>query len=296
MPTDRHFVCRITCMVLGLAGAMLAQASEPVVISQASITLLHDVQISAPEAGRLSELSVREGDRVQLGDRIASLDDELQRLESAVARQQWEIARVEATNDINRRYAVKQHKVAEAELARSENATKLFPKSISRAELEELRLVSDRALLSIEQADLEQEMNRLTENLRDSELAFAEARLARRQIHTPLDGMVVDVIVEQGEWLAQGAPIARIIQLQTLRVEALVDHRVGTRALTGKSMRVIPRMSGSEADEQRSYLGRIEFVSPEVEPVTGQVRIWGTVQNPDEILRPGELVSLELID
>ncbi len=40
-------------------------------------------------------------------------------------------------------------------------------------------------------------------------------------------------------------------------------------------------------DEQMEYSGRIVLVSPEVDPVNGQVRVWAEIDNHDLRLRPG---------
>jgi multidrug efflux pump subunit AcrA (membrane-fusion protein) len=36
------------------------------------------------------------------------------------------------------------------------------------------------------------------------------------------------------------------------------------------------------------FAGKIVFVSPEVDPITGQVRIWAEIDNRDGRLRPGQ--------
>jgi macrolide-specific efflux system membrane fusion protein len=40
--------------------------------------------------------------------------------------------------------------------------------------------------------------------------------------------------------------------------------------------------------EQNTFAGKIVFVSPEVDPITGQVRIWAEIDNRDGRLRPGQ--------
>jgi len=49
-----------------------------------------------------------------------------------------------------------------------------------------------------------------------------------------------------------------------------------------------------DAAGTKSYSGKLAFVSPEVDPVNGQVRIWAEVENAEQSLRPGIRGTLEL--
>ena len=40
--------------------------------------------------------------------------------------------------------------------------------------------------------------------------------------------------------------------------------------------------------------GEITFVSPEVEPVNQQVRIWAEFENPEKHIRPGLITTMEV--
>ena len=86
-----------------------------------------------------------------------------------------------------------------------------------------------------------------------------------------------------------GDTIARMINLETLRVEALVDGNTYGNELVGRAMTFVPASSELNACE-----GRVVFVSPELHPVTGQVRLVGEIQNPDGVLRAGMKGSLAI--
>jgi multidrug efflux pump subunit AcrA (membrane-fusion protein) len=43
------------------------------------------------------------------------------------------------------------------------------------------------------------------------------------------------------------------------------------------------------------FPGKIVFVSPEINPVNGQVRIWAEVDNKDGILKPGLRTRMTLV-
>ena len=99
---------------------------------------------------------------------------------------------------------------------------KKYQGAISRAEMERLELEYDRSVLAEEQAEHESVINNLNAGLRASELELAQMQLKNRKIHSPLDGQVVEVAVEVGEWVDEGQPVARVVN---------VDHggRVTTR-------------------------------------------------------------------
>ena len=45
---------------------------------------------------------------------------------------------------------------------------------------------------------------------------------------------------------------------------------------------------------QTQFSGKLVFVSPEVDPVNGQVRVWAQIENRDLQLRPGLRASMSI--
>ncbi|MDH3717421.1 MAG: efflux RND transporter periplasmic adaptor subunit, partial [Planctomycetota bacterium] len=89
-----------------------------------------------------------------------------------------------------------------------------------------------------------------------------------------------------------GDPVVRIIKLDRLRVEAHVDGKKFGRDLEGYSVRL--QVTLPPGDRVEEFLGKIVFVSPEVQPVTGEVRVWAEVENPQFRLRPGDHGALTI--
>ena len=50
----------------------------------------------------------------------------------------------------------------------------------------------------------------------------------------------------------------------------------------------------SSESKRDQFPGVLRFVSPEVSPVDGRVRIWAEIENPDLLLRPGVRGSLAI--
>ena len=62
------------------------------------------------------------------------------------------------------------------------------------------------------------------------------------------------------------------------------------RAVPGKSVKLVIELAG----KPKSFAGKIVFVSPEVDPITGQVRIWAEIDNRDGRLRPGQAAKMRI--
>ena len=259
--------------------------AQEITVSDAAVLLKSEVRLPASEPGIIREVYVHEGDRVAKGDLIVSLDDEKIQLEAQAAAQEAEVARLVSDNDIDARFAEKSTAVAQAELQRALDANKQFAKSVSKSEVDQLQLQLERSALAAEQAARDLEAARLRADLEMARARISMVRAQNMQITAPFDGVVVQLVKEPGEWANIGEPIARVIQLNQLRVEGLVDGRkYGTQIKKGQAATftvVLP--NGQSA----SFKGTVTFISPEIHPVNGLSRVWAEVENPEFILRPG---------
>ena len=270
--------------------ATRATGQSPILVPEATVKLLYDAQVSAREAGVIVEIPVVEGQLIGAGDLIVQVDPARSLREQSIAELEYQIADVESRNDINLRFADKQTEVSAAEYARSLAAVRRFAKSVSQTELNELKLVAERSELAQEQAALELEVAKLTAKLRGDQRDLAGLRLADHAVLSPSRGMVVDLLPQVGEWVQPGTPIARVIRLDVLRVEAFIDDSYYSADLLGRQV----TFHASNIDGS-SWRGRVVFVSPEIEPVTAQIRIWADVENHDGRLLPGLRGELQLL-
>ncbi|MEM7313482.1 MAG: HlyD family efflux transporter periplasmic adaptor subunit, partial [Planctomycetota bacterium] len=98
-------------------------------------------------------------------------------------------------------------------------------------------------------------------------------------------GMIVEVYPQSGEFLAAGAPVARLIQLDRLRVRGLVNGKKYDRSLLGAPVTLTVELPPNNS--KSTFSGKVTFVSPEMNPVTAQVGIYADIENADLKLRPG---------
>jgi macrolide-specific efflux system membrane fusion protein len=253
------------------------------------LTLVEQVELPAKEAGALAELTVREGDVIEERQCLAVVEDDEARMAVVKAERELAIARTKAENDVPVRFARKAHEVAGAEFRRAQESVERYHKSVSATELDQLRLTAEKALLEIEQVELEQSVARLTVRQKETELEAAKLKLDRRRLVAPFAGMVVQIKKQRGEWLDPGDTVLRIVRLDRLRVEAFVPAADFTPRLRGRRVTLL---ATTEHAERSRFEGKIVFVSPEVNPVNGQVLLWAEVDNQDLLLRPGQSATL----
>jgi macrolide-specific efflux system membrane fusion protein len=255
------------------------------------LRLIEEAEVPAQEAGVVTQILVRDGQRVKRGELLAQVDDQVARLAEKAAAAQFEIARAKATNDVRIRFSKKALEVSEAELQRSTDSIERFAKSVSQSQLDVERLTVQKNRLEAEQAEHDQQIAILEMKAKDNELAATRAHVARRQIAAPFDGVIVQVYVRRGEWVEPGQKALRIVNVDRLKAEGFVAAEVATAVAPGRNVELAVD-TGVERPITRP--GSIEFVSPEVDPITGQVRVWAEIDNRDGVLRPGQPARMTL--
>ncbi|MCL4201859.1 MAG: HlyD family efflux transporter periplasmic adaptor subunit [Pirellulaceae bacterium] len=257
------------------------------------IRLVQQVDVPAREAGLLAAVRVTEGQMVQEGELLAQIDDTEARLAEEQAVLDVQIARANATNDVNLRFARKSVDVAKAELQRAEQSNQSFAKSVSDSEMDRLRLVVERSVLAVEQSQHEQTIAALTLQAKESLVRSVQETVQRHKLLAPFSGIVVQIKRNHGEWVTPGEAVVRILRIDRLRAEGYLPAQYARPDLQGKAVRLsvdLPDAPGTV------FPGKIVFLDPEIDPVNAQVRIWAEVENAGLQLRPGMRASMKLDD
>jgi macrolide-specific efflux system membrane fusion protein len=283
-------VKHILIIAVVIGGAQVApidkakNAGEPTVVDKALVTVIEEAEIPAKVDGALAAVEVREGQAVERGAVVARIEDDEVRLTHERARTEFEIASKQAKNDLKVRIARKSADVARAEHKRAVESVEKYKKSVSETELDRLRLAAEKAELDIDQALHEQETAQLTGRLKEIEMELAKQAVDRRTIVSPISGMIVQVNQHQGEWVQSGKTVVRVLRVDRLRVEGFVLAKKLTGDLVGRRTTLTIDLPGEPA---ATFDGTLTFVSPEVNAVSGQVRVWAEVENRKLKLRPG---------
>jgi macrolide-specific efflux system membrane fusion protein len=249
------------------------------------VTLIEPVEVPARDVGQLQSINVKEGQLVTEGDLVAQIDDKDVQLARNKAKIEADIAREEAANDKKVRTAKKTSEVAASELARAKESIEKYRDAVPAAELDRLKLAAEKAVIDIEQAEHELRAAKLALQLKENEHDLAEHNVAKRKILAPLSGMVVEIYKHGGEWVQPGDKVVRVVRLDRLRVEAFLTRQdvEAQGELVGRSVNLTVTIAGKPQD----FTGKVVHVHPEINPLSGKVRVWAEVDNRDLRLRPG---------
>jgi RND family efflux transporter MFP subunit len=278
-----------------VATAVLASAAraEDIQVPSVLIKLHEQVDVPARVAGPLTAIVAREGEIVEAGAPLAQIEDGDAKIEKRRADLELVAARRAADSDVQVRYAKKSLEVAQTELRRAVDSEKRLAQSVSKSELDQLRLLVQRGELEVEEAQLEWELAQTTRESKENDVRLADYAIRQRQVAAPLAGFVAEVHRHRGEWVQPGQPILRMVRLDRLRAEGLVNARSVQGDVNGRPVKLIVQLNDQKT---ATYAGKLAFVSPEIDPVNGQVRIWAEIENEDLKLRPGLHGSLVIED
>jgi macrolide-specific efflux system membrane fusion protein len=273
----------ITC----LATAMRAET----VAESALLQLVEQVDVPARTSGVLASVAVAEGSMVEVGDVLGQIDDRQAQMMYQRAAIELNLSKENTKNDIAIRSAQKALSFATAELGRLDRAATGLPGSISQSQIEESKLRVGKAEFELEAARHEARLNKLNEQLKEQELALSKHELDVRRITGPIPGIVVDVLRHAGEWVEPGDKVVRIVRIDRLRAEGLIHND----SVPANWRNIDATVSvGPDSQPKHQVAGKISFVSPEVNPVNGLVRICVEIENPKNTLKPGQRARITI--
>lgn len=250
-------------------------------------------------AGRLQMISVDLGTVVRKGQAIAKLEPQdyelrVQQAEAALAQAR---ARVGLSPDgrddrvtLDQTGTVREAKARldEAKAKRDRAARLINQGIIPRAEYDtadaEYKVAASNYQDAVE--EIRNRQGLLAQ--RRSELNLARQQLADTVLYSPMGGVVQQKSASVGEYLAAGAPVVEIVQIDPLRMRMEVPEREAHNVRTGQSVRVTV-----EGDPE-AYLGFVKRLSPTISQQNRVLAVEADVRNSGR-LRPGAFVRGEII-
>ena len=218
-------------------------------------------------AGRLQSISVRLGDRVAMGQRIAKIED----LELQEQVKQQEAALEVSRATIRQREADLRLAETNAERSRNLFARQLLPKQT--LDDTEARYQSAVAQLDLARAQNNQSTARLDE---------LRINLANTVIVSPVDGFVARRAVDPGAFVGQNAPVVDVVDITRVRLVANIVEKDLDQIRRGDDTRV-----EVDAFPGEVFIGRIARVAPVLDPATRTASIEIEIPNPGFRLKPG---------
>ncbi|MFV2066430.1 MAG: efflux RND transporter periplasmic adaptor subunit, partial [Pirellulales bacterium] len=268
----------------GLAADPLPDAA----LKYCTIELKSEVDVPAQDAGVLVSLDVVEGAQVRKNHPLGKIDDMEPQMQRQVAEYEKEAAEEQAKNNISVVYARAQTAVAKATVDEKRAANRKVRGTVTNEELRRVELEWRRAELSIQQAELDQKLAGLTAKSKGADVEAAEKNIERRQIKAPIDGEVVAVLKDEGEWVSPGDTILHIVNMETLRVSGILKaSEYDPQDIQGRSVTVEVGLAHGRLVK---VPGKVVYVSPIVQS-GGEYPVWAEVKNRKDagqwLLRPG---------
>ncbi|MBC8355134.1 MAG: HlyD family efflux transporter periplasmic adaptor subunit [Planctomycetes bacterium] len=276
-------------ILLFLPGSSIVSATT--LETEGVLTLFEEIHVPARDAGVLSDIPVRAGTHVTTDTLLAKQED----TEAQVTRDQaitdlFNAKRL-AKNDLKVRLARKAHEVTVAELKRATEAAERFSKSVSQSEIDRLQLATEQTDLQVYQERFDLKTAQLAVDTHNAALRLAEHRLKNRTIYAPTSGVVVEVLKHAGEWVEPGEAVVRVVRMDRLRVEGFLSAQQASAKLIGQSAKVSIKI---QQDETVEVTGEVTFVSPEIHPVNGMVRVRVEIDNRESEFRPGLQATIKI--
>jgi RND family efflux transporter MFP subunit len=215
--------------VLAIAGFASAQQPPPTSAQQMGefdcvVEAKMMIKLGSPDTGLIDSLKVDRDTTIKKGDVLAELDSNLQRIA-------LELAQLKASNegDINSERTRLAYRNAEAERAETLHSKQIATTKVRDEAVTEKNLV----VLALAKAELEHKMAQV-------EMEQAQARLDRRSVRSPVNGVVSDVTIRPGEYVYEQTPLMTIAEIDPLYVKVFVPVRYYRQVRVGTNAEVMP--------------------------------------------------------
>lgn len=306
----RPFLLTLALIVL----ASCRGESDPNVITASGYVEATDVRLATKVAGRLASVNVAEGNRVAKGAVVATIETVDLELALRQAQAEREAAEAELQLRLNGprpediREAEAQLRSAEAELAGAQRDFERFEALFERGSgttKSRDDAKTRRDTLKARADAISQSLARLRSGFRAEEidaakgrLASVDARIAQLEqqiadatIVSPVDGIVTEKLVEAGELLAQGGPIAIVTDVGDAWLNIYISEPDLPRVKLGMPAAVV-------TDDGQTRNGTLTYISSKAEFTPKNVqtrderaklvfRLKVGLENADMLFKPG---------
>jgi RND family efflux transporter MFP subunit len=224
------------------------------------------IELGSPVPGVIQNILVDRADTIEAGQALVQLESSV---EEASSRQARERASMDGTVKARR---------ADMHLARQnmQRMEKLFErKMVSSQQRDEARAEFEVARRNYQVAQ---------ENQRLAQLEFetTQAKLSRRVIRSPIDGVVVSRLSMPGEFVDE-RPLLSLAQLDPLRVEVLMPAALFGSVVPGMRAEVHPEIATS-----KTLTAEVSTVDRLIDAASGTFRVRLALPNPEQKI-PGGL-------
>jgi HlyD family secretion protein len=117
----------------------------------------------------------------------------------------------------------------------------------------------------------------------------ALAQLKYSEIRSPIDGVVTDRPLYEGELATAGTPMITVMNLSRVVAHAYLSPQQAA------ALRVGDPASITAGNQTPDLPGKVTVVSPALDPQSTTVQVWVEAENPGDRLRPGDTVRVNIV-
>ena len=260
-----HYCFSLTMLAICSLSSTVSMAAE----AESFTEPYKRVDVPAAEVGILSAILVSEGDEVYPTQLLAQLDDSVLQasLEMAKSAKDAEGSRIGATFELQSR---QKQLASYKELRERGNAS---VRELDRSETE-----YQQAKSRLQSINEELEVRRF-------EYERVRAQIKQRRIESPISGVVIAIVKDQGEFVSPTDPVVmQIVQLDNLKAVFSIPIDVAASFTMDQQVELIVGNSATPAT------GVVEYVSPVADAESGSVRIKIRIPNRDRTIQSGVVV------
>jgi membrane fusion protein, multidrug efflux system len=253
----------------------LQQQVVPYTVQTGNAVAFNTVDLVARVEGFLTQINYRDGGAVKKGDLLFLIDPTTYEAKVKEAQAQLDAAKAALVQ-------------AEAEFTRQDTLLKQNVSAANTWDMAKAKRDADRANVEDQQANL----------------VIAQVNLGYTKVLAPFDGVVTKHLISVGELVGNGVAtkLATIVQLDPIYVTFNMSEQdvlqvranMAQNRLTIDQLDQIPLDIGLMNEEGYPHKGHLEYVSPELDPMTGTILVRGLFQNPKRDLLPGFFARIQV--
>lgn len=219
-----------------------------------------EVTVSTEVDGIIEKRFVDEGDRVKEGDPLIKIDDE-----------QFRFQKEEAEASL---------KEAEERLKNAELTLKRINQLLEEQVIDKQKYDDTVTQFNLSQATVE--------NVK-AKLKRYRKSLSDTLIVSPLDGVVSERMVSEGEYVKVGTNLLKIVDIDPLKLSFALPEKFSGQLKIGQMVEVETKAYPGEI-----FKGNVYYISPKVNLNTRTFEVKAKLKNPNYQLKPGFFVDVKL--
>jgi multidrug efflux pump subunit AcrA (membrane-fusion protein) len=267
--------------------------------SVGSLFALEEVTVSSEVEGKVDEVLVDVGDRVEAGQPIVNVSTIELKLALDQQRALYQQARARLglageSDDLNNVLDAAEVKKAAADLKEAEENYKrsqllLEKQLLPRQDFDqtEARLNSARAAYALATQSVQNLRAQLPQYRAAVELA--EKKLRDAVIRAPFKGEVKERVVTPGQYLKVQTPVMIIVSVDPVRVRLKIPETMAEWIKSGDRITV-----SVEAYPDKMFIGKLTRINPSVDPQNRSFEVEALLENSEGLLKPGFFVKARI--